>query len=159
MNGSCEIKMSAFVCTVKVTAYLGIIVLVIHCTGWILISVMFACSVISADLVLPQLEPHFFATLGNKLRRITKIFEELDPIKSQGSSANSKRSEKLFLRYLSSFEMTWLESFQSHLISQEQLLRSLRVGQRTPRLLIGSSSSNILVILHNLFPKSQKNTA
>jgi len=26
----------------------------------------------------------FFATLGNKLCKITKIFEELDPIKSQG---------------------------------------------------------------------------
>jgi len=26
----------------------------------------------------------FFATLGNKLRKITKIFEELDPIKSRG---------------------------------------------------------------------------
>jgi len=26
----------------------------------------------------------FFTTLGNKLHNITKIFEELDPIKSQG---------------------------------------------------------------------------
>jgi len=26
----------------------------------------------------------FFATLGNKLSKITKTFEELDPIKSQG---------------------------------------------------------------------------
>jgi len=35
-------------------------------------------------VVLPWLEPHFFATLGNKLCKITKIFEELDPIKIQG---------------------------------------------------------------------------
>ena len=26
----------------------------------------------------------FFATLGNKLRKITKVFEELDPINSRG---------------------------------------------------------------------------
>ena len=26
----------------------------------------------------------FFATLGNKLHKITKVFEELDPIKSRG---------------------------------------------------------------------------
>ena len=57
----------------------------------------------------------FFATLGNKLCKITKIFEELNPIKSWGSSANSKWSEKPFLGYLSGFEMAWLEPFQSHL--------------------------------------------
>jgi len=49
----------------------------------------------------------FFATLGNKLCKITKIFEELDHIKSQG--------------VLSHFKATY--------ISQEQLLGSLRVGR------------------------------
>jgi len=51
----------------------------------------------------------FFATLGNKLRKITKIFEEPNPIKAKGSSANSKQSKKLFLRYSSGFEIAWLE--------------------------------------------------
>ena len=57
----------------------------------------------------------FSAILGNKLHKITKVFGKLDPIKTEGSSANSKQLDQPFQGYLSSFETAQAKPFQSHL--------------------------------------------
>jgi len=64
-------------------------------------------------VVLPQLEPHFLLLWEINYVKLPKYLRSYIPSKAEGSSANSKRSEKQFLRYLSSFEITQAKSFQS----------------------------------------------
>ena len=71
----------------------------------------------------------FFAIFGNKLCKITRIFQGVDPSKADGSSANSKRSDSGSWDIWSALLQLTQSVNKADQISQEQWLRSLKVGR------------------------------